>query len=148
MVLLVPLLGFTLLLKNGHSLSDAALMLSGQTGLISGFLTSENQQKTPDASGSNQSENDHSSESRKTPVLDNDEQLYSEWLHQVQNKIIKCTRNDGKAFISDRLTKGKQSKTITPMEIQDTHRSWVNRAEEEGILKPLGGIGKASHILA
>ena len=136
------------LLKNGHSLSDAALMLSGQTGLISGSLTSENQQKTPDASGSNQSENDHSSESRKTPVLDNDEQLYSEWLHQVQNKIIKCTRNDGKAFISDRLTKGKQSKTITPMEIQDTHRSWVNRAEEEGILKPLGGIGKASHILA
>ena len=136
------------LLKSGHSLSDAALLLSGQTGLISGSLTSENPQKQPDASGSNQSENDHSSESRKTPLLDNDEQLYSEWLHQVQNKIIKCTRNDGKAFISDRLTKGKQSKTITPMEIQDTHRSWVNRAEKEGILKPLGGIGKASHVLA
>ena len=136
------------LLKSGHSLSDAALLLSGQTGLISGSLTSENPQKQPDASGSNQFKNDHSSESRKTPLLDNDEQLYSEWLHQVQNKIIKCTRNDGKAFISDRLTKGKQSKTITPMEIQDTHRSWVNRAEKEGILKPLGGIGKASHILA
>ena len=137
-----------LLLKSGHSLPDAALMLSGQTGLISGSLTSENPRKQPDASGPNQFKNNHSSESRKTPLLDNDEQLYSEWLHQVQNKIIKCTRNDGKAFISDRLTKGKQSKTITPMEIQDTHRSWVNRAEKEGILKPLGGIGKASHILA
>ena len=136
------------LLKNGHSLSDAALMLSGQTGLISGLLTSENPRKQPDASGSNQSENGSSSGSQKTPLLDNDEQLYLEWLHQVQNKIIKCTRNDGKAFISDRLTKGKQSKTITPMEIQEIHRSWVNRAEEEGVLKPLGGIGKASHILA
>ena len=136
------------LLRNGHSLSDAALMLSGQTGLISGSLTSEKRLEAPDASGSNQSENGSSSESQKTPLLDNDEQLYLEWLHQVQNKVIKCTRNDGKAFISDRLTKGKQSKTITPMEIQDIHRSWVNRAEEEGILKPLGGIGKASHILA
>jgi len=136
------------LLRNGHSLSDAALMLSGQTGLISGSLTSEKRLEAPDASGSNQSENGSSSESQKTPLLDNDEQLYLEWLHQVQNKVIKCTRNDGKAFISDRLTKGKQSKTITPMEIQDIHRSWVNRAEEEGILKPLGGAGKASHILA
>ena len=136
------------LLKSGHSLSDAALMLSGQTGLISSSLTSEKRLEAPDASGSNQSENGSSSESQKTPLLENDEQLYLEWLHQVQNKVIKCTRNDGKAFISDRLTKGKQSKTITPMEIQDIHRSWVNRAEEEGILKPLGGIGKASHILA
>lgn len=136
------------LLKSGHSLSDAALMLSGQTGLISGSLTSEKRLEAPDASGSNQSENGSSSESQKTPLLDNDEQLYLEWLHQVQNRVIKCTRNDGKAFISDRLTKGKQSKTITPMEIQDIHRSWVNRAEEEGILKPLGGAGKASHILA
>jgi hypothetical protein len=136
------------LLRNGHSLSDAALMLSGQTGLISGSLTSEKRLEAPDASGSNQSENGSSSESQKTPLLDNDEQLYLEWLHQVQNKVIKCTRNDGKAFISDRLTKGKQSKTITPMEMQDIHRSWVNRAEKEGILKPLGGIGKASHILA
>ena len=136
------------LLKSGHSLSDAALMLSGQTGLISGSLTSEKRLEAPDASGSNQSENGSSSESQKTPLLDNDEQLYLEWLHQVQNKVIKCTRNDGKAFISDRLTKGKQSKTITPMEIQEIHRSWVNRAEEEGVLKPLGGIGKASHILA
>lgn len=132
------------LLKSGHSLSDAALMLSGQAG----SLTSEKRLEAPDASGSNQSENSSSSESQKTPLLDNDEQLYLEWLHQVQNKIIKCTRNDGKAFISDRLTKGKQSKTITPMEIQDIHRLWVNRAEEEGILKPLGGAGKASHILA
>ena len=136
------------LLKSGHSLSDAALMLSGQTGLISGSLTSEKRLEAPDASGSNQSENGSSSESRKTPLLNNDEQLYLEWLHQVQNKVIKCTRNDGKAFISDRLTKGKQSKTITPMEIQDIHRSWINRAEEEGVLKPLGGIGRASHILA
>ena len=135
------------LLKSGHSLSDAALMLSGQTGLITGSLTSEKRLEAPDASGSNQSENGSSSESQKTPLLDNDEQLYLEWLHQVQNKVIKCTRNDGKAFISDRLTKGKQSKTITPMEIQDIHRSWVNRAEEAGVLKPLGGIGKASHIL-
>ena len=136
------------LLKSGHSLPDAALMLSGQTGLITGSITSKNLLETPDASGSNPSENSPSSESQKTPLLDNDEQLYSEWLHQVKNKVIRCTRNDGKAFISDRLTKGKQSKTITPMEIQDIHRSWVNRAEKEGILKPLGGIGKASHILA
>lgn len=137
-----------LLLKSGHSLPDAALMLSGQTGFLTQSLTSEIQQKTPDASGSNQSDTSSSSDTSNTPVLENEEQLYSEWLHQVKNKVIKCTRNDGKAFISDRLTKGNQSKTITPMEMQEIHRSWLNRAEKEGILKPLGGVGKASHILA
>ena len=62
-------------------------MLSGQTGLISGSLTSEKRLEAPDASGSNQSENGSSSESQKTPLLDNNEQLYLEWLRQVQNKI-------------------------------------------------------------
>ena len=136
-----------ILLQNGHSLPDAALMLSGQSGLIGTQLTSENQAGEPDASGANRSKSGHSS-GGASPLLENDDQLYSEWLHQVKNKVIKCTRTDGKAFISDRMTKGKQSKTITPMEIQSIHKSWLERATGQGVLKPLGGIGKPSHQLA
>lgn len=136
-----------ILLQSGHSLSDAALMLSGKSGFIGSQITSDNQKKQPAAAGENRSENVDSS-GADLSILDNDKLLYSEWLHQVKNKVIRCTRNDGKAFISDRMTKGKQSKTITPMQMEAIHKEWLKRATNEGFLKPLGGVGKPSHILA
>ncbi|WP_299076236.1 hypothetical protein [uncultured Paraglaciecola sp.] len=134
------------LLESGYSLPNAALVLSGQSGLIVGSLTSDNPENQPAAAG-NSTLDSNDSRGDDLPLLDNDNQLYIEWLHQVKNKVIRCTRNDGKAFISDRMTKGKKSKTITPMQMEIIHKEWLQRATDEGVLEPLGGTGKPSHVL-
>ena len=134
------------LLESGYSLPNAALVLSGQSGLIVDSLTSDKPGNQPAAAGDSPFDNNDSS-GDDLLLLDNDNQLYLEWLHQVKNKVIRCTRNDGKAFISDRMTKGKQSKTITPMQMEIIHKEWLQRATDEGVLEPLGGIGKPSHSL-
>ena len=129
------------LLQHGHSLSDAAFMLSGQSGLITGSLTSDTG-VTRDVSS------DDSSGASKPLVLDNDNDMYLKWLGQVKNGDLKCTQNDAKRFISSNMTKGNKSETITPAGMIEVHKRWLEQATHEGVLKPLGGVGKPSHVLA
>lgn len=131
------------LLESGYTLPNAALMLAGQSGFNSGALTPEKVNSQPDASGT-QPVSEVESEVR----LPSDDQLYLQWLALVKDKTIKCTRNDAKRFISDQLAKGSQAETITPMAMQAVHKRWLEQATSEGVLKPLGGVGKASHVLA
>lgn len=131
------------LLESGYTLPNAALMLAGQSGSNSGAPTPEKVNSQPDASGT-QPVAEVESEVR----LPSDDQLYLQWLALVKDKTIKCTRNDAKRFISDQLAKGSQTETITPMAMQAVHKRWLEQATSEGVLKPLGGIGKASHVLA
>jgi hypothetical protein len=116
-------------------------MLSGQSGLITGSLTSDADcTRAVDGSGS--------SETPKVLMLDNDNDMYLKWIGQVKSGDIKCTQADGKRFISSNMTKGNQKQTITPQGMVDIHKRWLEQATDEGVLKPLGGIGKPSHILA
>ena len=131
------------LLDSGYTLPNAALMLAGQSGFNSGAPTPEKVNSQPDASGT-QPVAEVESEVR----LPSDDQLYLQWLALVKDKTIKCTRNDAKRFISDQLAKGSQTETITPMAMQAVHKRWLEQATSEGVLKPLGGVGKASHVLA
>lgn len=131
------------LLESGYTLPNAALMLAGQSGSNSGAPTPEKVNSQPDASGT-QPVAEVESEVR----LPSDDQLYLQWLELVKDKTIKCTRNDAKRFISDQLAKGSQTETITPMAMQAVHKRWLEQATSEGVLKPLGGVGKASHVLA
>lgn len=129
------------LLESGYSLPNAALVLSGQSGLISGSLTSDADcTRAVDGSGS--------SETPNVLMLDNDNDMYLKWIGQVKSGDIKCTQADGKRFISSNMTKGNQKQTITPQGMVDIHKRWLEQATDEGVLKPLGGIGKPSHILA
>ena len=142
---------YDLMRRMGHSHNQVMLSMSVAAGVVSlpdksGLITSENQNDQPAAAGDSRSKS-HGSSGDELPLLDNDNQLYSEWLHQVENKVIRCTRNDGKAFISARMTKGNQSNTITPMQMETIHKEWLQRATDEGVLEPLGGVGKPSHVL-
>ena len=131
------------LLESGYSLPNAALMLAGQSGFNSGAPTPEKVNSQPDASGTQPV-----AEAESEVRLPSDDQLYLQWLELVKDKTIKCTRNDAKRFISDQLAKGSQTETITPMAMQAVHKRWLEQATSEGVLKPLGGVGKASHVLA
>ena len=131
------------LLESGYTLPNAALMLAGQSGFNSGAPTPEKVNSQPDASGTQPV-----AEAESEVRLPSDDQLYLQWLELVKDKTIKCTRNDAKRFISDQLAKGSQTETITPMAMQAVHKRWLEQATSEGVLKPLGGVGKASHVLA
>ena len=131
------------LLESGYTLPNAALMLAGQSGFNSGAPTPEKVNSQPDASGTQPV-----AEVEGEVRLPSDDQLYLQWLALVKDKTIKCTRNDAKRFISDQLAKGSQTETITPMAMQAVHKRWLEQATSEGVLKPLGGVGKASHVLA
>ena len=128
------------LLESGYSLPNAALVLSGQSGLISDSLTR-------DAGVTREVSSDHSSEATKKLMLDNDNDLYLKWLGQVKSGEIKCTQNDAKRFISSNMTKGNKAETVTPAGMIAIHKRWLDQATEEGVLTPLGGVGKPSHIL-
>ncbi|PWQ95092.1 hypothetical protein [Leucothrix pacifica] len=128
------------LLESGYSLPNAALVLSGQSGLISDPLTR-------DAGVTREVSSGHSSEATKTQLLDNDNDLYLKWLGQVKAGEIKCTQNDAKRFISSNMTKGNKAETVTPAGMIAIHKRWLDQATEEGVLTPLGGVGKPSHIL-
>ena len=129
------------LLESGYSLPNAALVLSGQSGLIGDSLTS-------DAGVTREVSSGHSSEATKTLMLDNDNDLYLKWLGQVKAGEIKCTQNDAKRFISSNMTQGNKAETVTPAGMIAIHKRWLDQATEEGVLTPLGGVGKPSHILA
>ena len=81
-------------------------------------------------------------------VLENDNALYFDWKEQVKTGDIKCTQKDAKRFISRNLATGGKSQTITPQGMIEVHKRWLDQATQEGLLKPLGGVGKPSHILA
>lgn len=129
------------LLESGYSLQNAALVMAGQSGLNSGSLTSPEDITREPSSGA-------SSETTKDLLLHNDVDLYLKWLGQVKAGEIKCTQNDAKRFISSNMTKGNKSETITPAGMIEVHKRWLKQATEEGVLNPLGGIGKPSHVLA
>ena len=129
------------LIESGYSLPDAALMLAGQSGFNSGQLTSpEDRTRAPSDGGSSQAVNDL--------ILHNDVDLYVKWIGQVKAGEIKCTQKDAKRFISSNMTKGNQSQTITPAGMIEVHKRWLDQATSEGVLRPEGGIGKPSHVLA
>jgi hypothetical protein len=128
------------LLESGYTLPNAALVLSGQTGLVNADLTSD-EDCTRAVSGS------HSSQASDVLMLDNDNDMYLKWIGQVKSGDIKCTQKDAKRFISSNMTKGRQSQTISPAGMIEIHKRWLDLATEEGILKILGGTGKPSHEL-
>ena len=129
------------LLESGYTLPNAALVLSGQTGLVNADLTSD-EDCTRAVSES------HSSQTSDVLMLDNDNDMYLKWIGQVKSGEIKCTQKDAKRFISSNMTKGGQSQTISPAGMVEIHKRWLDLATEEGILKVLGGLGKPSHELA
>ena len=131
----------TVLLESGYSLPNAALMLAGQSGLNGSQLTS------PEGVTREVSSGDSSGASESLVLQDNND-LYLKWLEEVKAGEIKCTQNDAKRFMSRNLTQGNQSQTMTPQGMIEVHKRWLDWATGEGILKPLGGVGKPSHILA
>ena len=128
------------LLESGYTLPNAALVLSGQTGLVNTDLTSDEDCTRAVSNG-------HSSQTSDVLMLDNDNDMYLKWIGQVKSGEIKCTQKDAKRFISSNMTKGGQSQTISPAGMVEIHKRWLDQATEEGILKVLGGIGKPSHEL-
>ena len=129
------------LLESGYSLPNAALMLAGQSGLDGRQLTSPEGVTREVSSG-------NSSGSSESLVLHDDNDLYLKWLGEVKAGEIKCTQNDAKRFISHNLAQGNQSQTLTPQGMIEVHKRWLDQATLEGVLKPLGGVGKPSHVLA
>ena len=129
------------LLESGYSLPNAALMLAGQSGLDGRQLTS------PEGVTREVSSEDSSGASEPV-VLHDDNDLYLKWLEEVKTGGIKCTQNDAKRFISHNLAQGNQSQTLTPQGMIEVHKRWLDQATREGVLKPLGGVGKPSHVLA
>lgn len=128
------------LLESGYTLPNAALMLAGQSGLNSGSLTS-------DAGFTREVSDDTSSGATNQATLDNENDLYLKWIGEVKSGSIKCTQNDAKRFISSNMAKGRKSQTITPAGMIEVHKRWLDQATNEGVLKPLGGVGKPSHVL-
>lgn len=128
------------LLESGYTLPNAALVLSGQTGLVNADLTSDEDYTRAVSNG-------HSSQTSDVLILDNDNDMYLKWIGQVKSGDIKCTQKDAKRFISSNMTKGGQSQTISPAGMVEIHKRWLDLATEEGILKILGGTGKPSHEL-
>lgn len=129
------------LLESGYSLPNAALLLAGQSGLNSEDLTSLKDRTRAVDDGI-------SSETTKGAFLENDNDMYLKWLGQVKANEIRCTQKDAKRFISSNMTKGNQSKTITPAGMIEIHKRWLDQATNEGVLIEAGGIGKPSHVLA
>ena len=132
------------LLDAGHTLPSAALMLAGNSGFNSGLIgetiPSQNSETNRTRAVQNHSE--------EVVHLDNENGLYLDWKEQVRDGLIKCTQADAKRFISANMAKGNKKKTITPQGMIEVHKRWLEQATSEGILKPLGGVGKASHVLA
>ena len=134
------------LLESGYSLPNAAAMLASASGFSTALpdpnLTSQNSEIDCTRAVEN-----HSPANPDPVVLENDNALYFDWKEQVKTGDIKCTQKDAKRFISRNLATGGQSQTITPQGMIEVHKVWLERATNEGILKPLGGVGKPSHIL-
>ena len=136
------------LLESGYTLPNAAAMLAGssgfQTTLPDPNLTSE--KAVSDLT--REVESGGSSGADQPIILANDNGLYLDWIEQVKDGLIKCTQNDAKRFISANMAKGSKTETITPMGMIEVHKRWLEKATAAGILKPLGGSGKPSHVLA
>ena len=135
------------LLESGYSLPNAAAMLAGSSGFQTTLqrpnLTSENSETDCTRAVENRFQGDP-----EIIILDDDNALYFDWKEQVKEGAIKCTQKDAKRFISNNMAKGNQSQTITPQGMVEVHKRWLDQATNEGLLKPLGGIGKPSHVLA
>ena len=137
----------TVLLESGYSLPNAAAMLAGASDFKTTSqppnLTTENSEIDCTRAVEN-----HFQGAPEVLTLENDDALYIDWKEQVKKGVIKCTQKDAKRFISRHLTQGNQSQTMTPQGMIEVHKRWLNQATLEGILKPLGGVGKPSHVLA
>ena len=135
------------LLESGYSLPNAAAMLAGTSGIKTALpdpnLTSQNSEIDCTRAVEN-----HFPGDPQNTVLENDNVLYFDWKEQVKTGDIKCTQKDAKRFISRNLATGGKSQTITPQGMIEVHKRWLDQATQEGLLRPLGGAGKPSHILA
>ncbi|WP_299076218.1 hypothetical protein [uncultured Paraglaciecola sp.] len=135
------------LLESGYSLPNAAAMLAGASDANTTSqppnLATENSEIDCTRAVENHFQGDP-----EVVTLENDDALYIDWKEQVEKGAIKCTQKDAKRFISRHLTQGNQSQTMTPQGMIEVHKRWLNQATLEGILKPLGGVGKPSHVLA
>ena len=135
------------LLESGYSLPKAAAMLADasdfNTVLPDPNLTSQNS-----GIDCTRAVENHSPVDPEPATLENDNALYFDWKEQVKTGAIKCTQKDAKRFISRNMATGCQSQTITPQGMIEVHKRWLDKATTEGLLKPLGGPGKPSHILA
>ena len=135
------------LLESGYSLPNAAAMLAGTSGFNAALPDSNLTSQNSEIDCTRAVEN-HSPADPETAVLENDNALYFDWKEQVKAGDIKCTQKDAKRFISRNLATGGKSQTITPQGMIEVHKRWLEKATSEGVLKPLGGVGKPSHILA
>lgn len=140
---------FSVLIESGYSMPEVAAILAGSNqfqGYINDSLLTSPEDRTRAPSEALSS--DTPKTESEQPLLSNEADLYSKWISEVKNGEIKCTQADAKRFISSNMTQGGKTKTITPMGMVQVHKRWLEQATEDGILKPLGGIGKASHQLA
>ena len=135
------------LLESGYSLPNAAAMLAGTSGFNTALPDPNQTSKNSEIDCTRAVEN-HSPADPENTVLENDNALYFDWKEQVKAGDIKCTQKDAKRFISRNLATGGKSQTITPQGMIEIHKRWLEKATNEGVLKPLGGVGKPSHILA
>ena len=135
------------LLESGYSLPNAAAMLAGASGFNTALPEPNPPSQTSETDCTRAVENRLPADPEPV-VLANDNALYFDWIEQVKAGDIKCTQKDAKRFISRNLATGGQSQTITPQGMIEVHKRWLDKATNEGVLKPLGGIGKPSHVLA
>ena len=144
---------FEVLLDAGYSMPQVANMLAGSNqfqGHINDSLLTSDTDRTRAPSEALSSEAPKQAEEKliEQPLLSNETDLYNKWLGEVERGEIRCTQADAKRFISSNMTQGGKTSTITPMGMVEVHKRWLEQATADGILKPLGGIGKASHQLA
>lgn len=136
-----------ILLESGYSLPSAAAVLAGGSSLNTTFdntdLTSKN-----DSKHCTRADEKHFQGDPENLVLSNDRDLYLKWIGQVKAGDLKCTQADAKRFISSNMTKGRLEQSLTPQGMIQIHKRWLDDATQDGILKPMGGAGKPSHVLA
>ena len=135
------------LLESGYSLPNAAAMLASASGFNTALPDPNLTRQNSEIDCTRAVENHFPGDPQNT-VLANDNALYFDWKAQVKTGDIKCTQKDAKRFISRNLAMGGKSQTITPQGMIEVHKRWLDQATQEGLLKPLGGAGKPSHILA
>jgi hypothetical protein len=134
------------LLESGYSLPNAAAMLASASGFNTALPDPNLTHQNSEIDCTRAVEN-HFPDDPQNTVLENDNALYFDWKEQVKIGDIKCTQKDAKRFISRNLATGGKSQTITPQGMIEVHKRWLDQATQEGLLRPLGGAGKPSHIL-
>jgi len=136
-------------------LADQVMLLAGMghsaNQIISIMATNAGLTQLPD----NSTQNTESQEPLQAPTggasqaLSEDlEPLYLKWSNLVKTGQLKCSQDPSKKFILKELSKGGLKHAVTPIGAVAIHKEWLDRGTSEHWLKPLGGIGKPSHVVA